>query len=279
MTHAGAYIPDMFKPLPLDEFAVTGPVPAKAALIAAPVLMHPQLAKDHFPSDPILPKFDRIFEALLSSINRNCTQSLVILDRLVSPSWVASACIGGADVETASKLVAGHCLERNDPFFTLEDWIVDEGIHRSKHIIGFIAGAIYRQEEDPEALILPNPQSWNSSSACRSVESALCMGSTLLRNRVLAPCAADEALMNGFEGLCRMYLELHGQGSRVDADFLGRNQVLITVHRGTVRTEFIVDLSTLPERRVEQLLQRLSAMQMAFRLAGSEAEDEERIVH
>lgn len=269
----------MFKPLPLDEFAVTGPVPVKAALIAAPVLMHPQLAGDHFPCDPMLPKYDRIFEALLSATSRNCTQSLVILDRLVSPSWIASACIGGADVETASKLVAGHCLERDDPFFTLEDWIVDPGIHRSKHIIGFIAGAIYRQEEDPDALVLPSSLTWAGSCACRTVEGALCVEPSILRHRVLAPVAADESLMNGFEGLCRMYLELHGQGSRVDADFLGCNQLLFTVHCGPARTEFIVDLSTLPERRVEQLLQRLVAVPPALSMAGPDEGAGPRVVH
>jgi len=268
----------MFKPLPLDEFAVTGPVPAKAALIAAPVLMHPQLANEHFPADPLLPRYDKVFDALLSAISRNCTQSLVILDRIVSPSWIAGACFGGSDVETASKLVAGHCLERDDPFFTLEDWIVDDGISRSKSIIGFIAGAIYRQEEDPEALVLPDPFTWNSSTARRSVEASLCMGSSLLRHRVLAPCAADEALMNGFEGLCRMYLEFHGHGSRVDADFLGANQVLITVHCGPARTEFVIDLSTLPERRVELLLRRLSPLH-PNQLVPDETADGARIVH
>ena len=99
-----------------------------------------------------------------------------------------------------------------------------------------------------------------------------------MRRRVLAPCAADEALMNGFEGLCRMYLEFHGHGSRVDADFLGANQVLITVHCGPVRTEFVIDLSTLPERRVELLLRRLSPL-YPNQLVPDETADGARIVH
>lgn len=270
----------MFKPLPLEEFAVTGPVPAKAALIAAPVLMHPQLANENFPADPILPKFDQVFGAIHAMVSNDCSQSLVLLDRIVSPSWLANACVGSADLETASKLVAGHCLERDDPFFTLEDWIVDDGITRSKHIIGFIAGAIYRQEEDPNPLVLPDAGAWPRSAARHDVEAGLGIGTSLLRHRVLAPCAADEALMNGFEGLCRMYMEMHGCGSRVDADFLGRNQVLITVHCGTAaRTEFVIDLSTLPERRVEQLLRRLAPLQASPLLLPLPVGDEAPTFH
>lgn len=268
----------LFKPLPLDEFAVIGPVPAKAALIALPVLIHPQLSHELFPSDPILPRFDMVFDALLSSVSYDNSQSLVLLDRIVSPSWLAGACVGGADVETASKLVAGHCLERDDPLFTLEDWIVDDGIVRSKNFMGFIAGAIYRQEEDPDPLTLPEPDRWYDSSARRGVEAGLRIGSTLLRHRVLAPAAADEALMNGFEGLCRMYCELHGEGSRVDADFLGRRQVQVTVHCGGARTDFAIDLSTLPERRVEQLLLRLEPLRADARYLRP-PEADVRLVH
>lgn len=253
----------MFKPQFLAEFSVMGSWPAKAALIAAPVVVHPQIAGEHFPADPILPSFDRVYDAFCDSMSEVAPdQGLVLLTQLMSPAWLAKACSKDHEMKIASLLVEGHCREKEDPFFILESWISDGAIEESKGTLGFIVGAVYRQEEDPRQVVIPSAQAWESSRYRREVESALSVGPTLLRHEVLAPVAAEDALLNGFEGLCRMYTRFNDAAAHVDVDFRPDGCVQLDVRAGPSQMQIALDPAAMPAARVEALLRRLQPMQV-----------------
>lgn len=251
----------MFKPQFLADLPVVGPVPAKAALIAVPVLIHPQMAQEHFPADPLLPGFERIYNALDEAMGEVAPeQSLVVLDRLISPAWLAKAALKDNELQTASMLVTGHCLEAEDPFFTLENWIVDDGIEASKSVLGFIVGAIYRQEEDPNPVVMLACDAWDGSGYRREIEAALSVGPSLLRHQVLAPAGAEQALMSGFEGLCRMHLQFHGAGASVHTDLRRDGLVVLEIGSGAACRQFLLDPAAMPMHRVETLLRRIHVL-------------------
>jgi hypothetical protein len=190
----------------------------------------------------------------------------VLLDRIVSPSFLASV-LDGNELKMTSLVVCGHVLEQEDPLFTLENWISDEGIEASKGVIGFLVGAVYRQEEDPTPITLIDHADWMASAQRKRIEAALSRGPSLLRHQVLAPCGIEDALFNGFEGLCRMYVDFHGGDARVDADFAGPDRVVLNVQAGRARTEFELGPNTLSSERVEHLLQTLNGLrQSPFRM-------------
>lgn len=248
----------MFKTTQLHATPILGPVPAKATLFAVPVVIHPQLAREDFPACPVLPNFQAVND-LLGQVLGGPTdeQSYVVLDRLVSPSFLASI-LQGNQQQMATMLVCGHQLEQEDPFFLVEQWIRDDGIESTKGVLGFLAGAVYRQEEDPTPIELMEASTWHSSSQRHGLETLLSRGPLLLRNEVLAPTGIEDALMNGFEGLCRMYLGLHGGDARADADFGASGRLQLNVNAGS-RTEFELGPGTMSPDRVEQLLKRLHA--------------------
>lgn len=250
----------MFKKLNLDDRLVIGPVPAKASLFALPVLIHPQLAGQSFPSSPVLPHFSLVHKELARMLDgEDEQQSYVVLDRMVSPSFLSSTLANNIDQMT-STLVNGHVLEQEDPYFQLEDWITDNGIHKSKHVLGFIAGAIYRRDEDPNDLSLLTPQVWSQSIQKKHIESLLSQGSSMLVHQVLAPSSFEEALFTGFEGLCRMYLNFHGEDACVDADLKQDGSIVLAVRAGHALTEIDIGTGTLEMPRVEELLQRLNKL-------------------
>jgi hypothetical protein len=251
----------MFKALPLDEFPIEGPLPIKAALFALPVIIHPQLRAEHFPAAPLLPAYEVIVDGLAQEMaGEDGAQGVMILDRLMSPSWLAKACSDGNEMDTATKLVLGHYMEAEDPHFTLENYVSDQGIEGAKDVLGFIVGALYRQDEDPTPLALLNAQRWTTSALRHRIEAGISVGPVVLRHQVLAPAAADEALICGFEGLCRMYLQWQGAGARVNADFTVNGAVRLDVHTGLVHHEFFLDVATMPPARVERLLARLQGL-------------------
>lgn len=250
----------MLKKLNLDDRLVFGPVPAKASLFALPVLIHPQLAGESFPTSPVLPHFAHIHNELARMLDGDDEQqSYVVLDRLVSPSFLSSTLANNVDQMT-STLVNGHVLEQEDPYFQLEDWITDNGIHNSKRVIGFIAGAIYRRDEDPNDLSLLTPYVWSQSAQKKRIESLLSQGSSMLVHQVLAPSSFEEALFTGFEGLCRMYLNFHGENAHVDADFKPDGSIILSIHADHGVTEFEIGTGTLDMPRVEELLMRLNSI-------------------
>lgn len=244
----------------LQSLVLTGLVPAKARLFAMPVLIHPQLIDASFPMSPALPNFAGIFEHLKGAMTgTDGQQSYMVLDRIVSPSFLGSVLWEGEDAMT-NTLVSGHALEQEDPYFTVEDLILDDAITGSKGIIGFIVGAIYRQDEDPTELTLIDPHGWQSSYSRQSVENILSGGSqSPFRHRVLSPLAFDDALIAGFEGLCQMYLHMHGGASVVEADLLNDGAVALRVTNGPNFTEFIIGPQTLPIDQVEMLLKRINS--------------------
>jgi len=252
----------MLKTIQLHATPILGPVPAKAILFAAPVVIHPQLAQEDFPACPVLPNFESVHDLLGEVLGGPADeQSYVLLDRIVSPSFLANVLKGKQRQQLASMLVCGHQLEQEDPNFLVENWIADDvAIETSKGVLGFLAGAVYRQEEDPNPIHLIDPSEWASSRLRRDVEALLSRGPSLLRHQVLAPTKIEDALMNGFEGLCRMYLDFHGGVARADADFIPTGQLLLSVNTGKVRTQFAVGAGTLPPEHVEQLLNRLAAV-------------------
>jgi len=248
----------MFKKLNLDDRLVLGPVPAKGSLFALPVLIHPQLAEQNFPTSPVLPHFSLVHKELARMLDgEDAQQSYVVLDRMVSPSFLSSTLAKNIDQMT-STLVNGHVLEQEDPYFQLEDWITDNGIHKSKHVLGFIAGAIYRRDEDPNDLSLLTPQIWSQSIQKKRIESLLSQGSSMLVHQVLAPSSFEDALFTGFEGLCRMYLNFHGEDAHVDADLKQDGSIVLIVSAGHALTEFDIGTGTLEMPQVEELLQRLN---------------------
>lgn len=261
----------MFKKLNLDDRLVLGPVPAKASLFALPVLIHPQLKWQSFPVSPVLPHFSMLHKTLKPMLDGDdAQQSYVVLDRMVSPSFLSTTLASNVDQMT-STLVNGHVLEQEDPYFQLEDWITDNGIHNSKHVIGFIAGAIYRRDEDPSDLSLLTPHIWAQSLEKKRIESLLSQGSPMLVHQVLAPASFEEALYTGFEGLCRMYLNFHGENARVDADLKSDGSIILCVHDGDASTEFEIGTGTLEMPRVEALLWRLNQLQEAAPIAFARA--------
>jgi hypothetical protein len=182
----------------------------------------------------------------------------MVLDRLVSPSFLGSVLWEGEDAMT-NTLVNGHALEQEDPYFTVEDLILDEAISGSKGIIGFIVGAIYRQDEDPTELTLIDPHGWQSSYSRQRVENILSGGfQSPFRHRVLSPVAFEDALISGFEGLCQMHLQMHGGTSGVEADLLKDGAVSLRITNGQNFTEFIIGPQTLPIDQVELLLKRIN---------------------
>lgn len=247
----------------IPETPIYGPVPAKATLFALPVIIHPQLAREDFPADPLLPRFEVVQGALKPLLDgEDNGQSFLVLDRVVSPSFLARALKD--ELGLASLLVCGHVHEQEDPCFILEnqvaDWICDAAIERSKHMLVFVVGAVYRQEEDPAPLTLPHPTYWSNCSPRRQIEAHLSRGPSLLRNSVLVPSAIGDALLNGFEALCRMYVDMHGGDARVDAEFDRAGGLVLHVRAGSVSTEIAFSADSLPVAYVEQLLGRLDQM-------------------
>jgi hypothetical protein len=274
----------MYKTTQLHATPVLGPVPAKATLFAAPVVIHPQLAREDFPACPVLPNFQAVHDLLGQVLGGpSDEQSYVLLDRIVSPSFLAGI-LKGNQQQMASTLVCGHQLEQEDPFFVVENWISDDGIASSKGVLGFLAGAIYRQEEDPNAIELIAPTEWESSSQRRDIERLLSRGPLLLSHQVLAPTVIEDALMNGFEALCRMHLGFHGGEARAGADFASSGHLLLNVQCGQTRTEFELGAGTISPARMEQLLKRLDAfcanpLRLAADVPRFEDDDEPALVH
>lgn len=269
----------MFKTSALPDLPILGPVPAKATLFAAPVLIHPQLAREDFPACPVLPSFETVYNQLGTVLaGPQDDQSYLVLDRIVSPSFLASI-LDGNEMQMTSFLVCGHVLEQEDPLFTIEDWICDEGIEASKGVIGFLVGAAYRQEEDPEPITLIEPGAWMASTQRKRIEAVLSGGSSLQRHQVLAPCAIADALFNGFEGLCRMHLNFHGGDARVDANLMAPGHVVLSVHAGRMCTEFELGANTLSSEQVERLLRNLNGLRHSpFRLPPQMQADDAWII-
>lgn len=247
--------------LPPDEFELDGPLPLKAALFALPVIIHNQLSEERFPADPALPGYELILGGLAKSLEGDDgAQDVMVLDRLMSPSWLANACARGNEVDAATRLVLGHYRESMDLCFDLNSLIEDTGIQQSKSLLGFIVGAVFRRDEDPTPLTLVDPQLWETNPLRHTIERAISVGPLLLRHQVMPPLPADEALIAGFEGLCGRYMAWMDSEPHVTASFTGRSIVTLDVRCSERQHEFVLDVTTMPTHRIERLLNRLEKM-------------------
>lgn len=245
-----------------QEFEPVAPLPTKAALFAVPVIVHPQLAKQSFPGCALLPQFKNMHDALGQVLEGpDGAQSWALLDRIVSPTFIGQI-LSGNEQATANALVAGHLRELEDPFFTIEDQLNDPWIESSKHVIGFMAGAVYRQSEDPNPIELRCAPPWFESARRHEIEAILSERHPILRHLVLEPAPLRQALASGFEGLARMYLDLQGNSTTFDAKIDRCGNIVLEVGRDgpPSRLASVLAHAPLAPAQMQELLMRMESL-------------------
>jgi hypothetical protein len=244
-----------------QEFQLAAQMPTKAALFAVPVIIHPQLARQSFSGCALLPHFKAVHDSLGEILEGpDGAQSWVLLDRIVSPTFIAQI-LSGNEEEAAMALVAGHLRELEDPFFTLEEYLHDPWIDESKHVIGFMAGAMYRQDEDPNPIEMRCDSRWHASAQRRVVEALISEKHPILRHLVLEPAPLRQALASGFEGLARMYLDLNGN-TTFDAEIEPSGKIVLKAGRDGQSEQLSRALAHAPlaPAQMQELLVRMNAL-------------------